>query len=156
MGVRTNIASIITNILITNIIIQIPEGSYLTCTPPLPPSFLCLASKSPYLSWAHKAKTFSLAHSGWGRLCLAPGARPPFKSASLWGEESRVLTTQPPPLLPLLDSLSISLCLAAALPFFLPMVHPHYLSLCYLHYLSKSCRFCASQGHHSKLLPATV
>lgn len=95
MFTQTSIAYIIKNILITNIIIQIPEENYLTCTPPLPPFFLCPSSKSPYLSRAQDEKTFSLAHSEWGHQCLAPGARPPFKSAYLWGEESRVPATWP-------------------------------------------------------------
>lgn len=37
VSVQANIGSTITNILISNIIIQIPEGALLTCTPPLPP-----------------------------------------------------------------------------------------------------------------------
>lgn len=56
VGVHTNIANIITNILITNIIIQIPEGNYLTCMPPLPPSFLWLSSKSSHFSPGHRRR----------------------------------------------------------------------------------------------------
>lgn len=69
VGVHTNIANIITNILITNIIIQIPEGNYLTCTPPLPSSLLPppLLQILLSLSRVQEAKTFSLAHSGRGR-----------------------------------------------------------------------------------------
>lgn len=37
VSVQANIGSTITNILISNIIIQIPEGALLTCTPPPPP-----------------------------------------------------------------------------------------------------------------------
>lgn len=84
----------------------------------------------PFLSWAQKAKTFSLAHSGWGRQCPPPGARPAFKSACLWGEQSRVPATRPfhrlshsttspsPAHFPSL--FSSPLCLAAPLPSCIP------------------------------------
>lgn len=152
--VHTNIASITTNILITNIIILIPEGNYLTCMPPTS----CASSQILLSSRAQKAKTFSLAHSGWrAREYLAPGARPPFKICTT--VRRKVECFQPGPLPP--PSHSTALFWAALTLSFLqhhcPLVpHPPTLclSLCYLHYLSKSCRFCSAQGHHSKLLLA--
>lgn len=77
-SVCTNIGSTITNILIINISIQIPEGALLTCMPPT-----SSASSQILLSqWAQEAKSV--------------GARPPFKSACLRGEKSRVVLTRPP------------------------------------------------------------
>ena len=87
--------------------------SYLHASPP---------PKSSYLSRAQEAKTFSLAHSGRGRSCLAPRDRPPFNSACLCGDVSRVPTTRPPflrsPTQPALLSLllSLSISFAASLP----------------------------------------
>lgn len=78
VSIRANIGSTITNILISNIIIQIPEGALLTCTPPT-----SSASSQILLSQrAQEAKPL--------------GARPPFKSACLRGEKSRVPPTRPP------------------------------------------------------------
>lgn len=75
---RANFGSTITNIVIIKIIIQIPEGALLTCMPPT-----SSASSQILLSQrAQEAKSL--------------GARPPFKSACLRGEKSRVLPTQPP------------------------------------------------------------
>lgn len=81
VSVHANIGSTITNILIINIITQIPEGALLTCMPSTPSA--SSASSQILLSQrAQEAKSL--------------GARPPFKSACLRGEKSRVPPTQPP------------------------------------------------------------
>lgn len=80
----TNIGSTITNILIMNIIIQIPEGALLTCMPHT--SSTSSASSQILLSQrAQEAKSL--------------GARPPFKFACLRGEKSRS-ASDPVPLPP--------------------------------------------------------
>lgn len=133
VSICANIGSTITNHLIMNIIIQIPEGALLTCMP-------------------HTSSTSSqILLSQRAQEAKSLGARPPFKSACLRGEKSRVPLTQPPsfafPLQP------PSSALAASPPSSSPSTHAQ-PGLRYLHYLSKSCRFCSSQGHHSKLLIA--
>lgn len=77
-SVPANIGSTITNILIINIIIQIPEGALLTCMPPT-------SSASSQILLSRRAQE-----------AKSVGARPPFKSACLRGEKSRVVLTRPP------------------------------------------------------------
>lgn len=72
--VHTDIANTITNILITNIIIQIPDDNYLTWGLLFLPLFLCLSTKSSNLSRVQEAKTCSLAHSGWRALVSGAGS----------------------------------------------------------------------------------
>lgn len=78
VSVRANIGSTITNILIMNIIIQIPEGALLTCMPPT-------SSASSQILLSQRAQEAE-----------SLGARPPFKSACLRGEKSRIPPTQRP------------------------------------------------------------